>query len=628
MRLYSGTTEQFIDDTVQNKISEKLTIAFENYYGHRASPGEITSWTNSLQFLKNAIQASSLLNNMIVLEYELPYSNERIDCLLFGEGLNKSENIVIIELKQWSDVEDSVIEYNIITFVGKANRMLAHPSLQVKGYYYHLKDLIQLFDDDPKINLSSCVYCHNYSKKESSTLFLPKFKQLLEEFPVFAKEDFKELGTFLKQRLASGNGLELFNRFITSNIQPSKKLIDYTKEMIRGQKVFYLMDDQIAANNTILDRAKKCSKLKNKSVIIVSGGPGTGKSVIALNAVAELLAKGQKVFHATGSAAFTSTVRKVVGTRPAKLFKYFNSFSNLKENEIDVLICDEAHRIRRTSVSRYTKKLLRTNTPQIEELIRVAKVSIFFLDEFQIVRPEEVGSIKLIKETAQKFGADIFEFELKTQFRCSGSDGYLNWIDNTLNIRETANRTLAKTEKMEFKIFNNPKELREAIERKNKENANSARLVAGFCWPWSNPNPDGTLKEDIVIGDFRATWEAKNDAAKLAPGIPKAAFWAYDPNGVNQVGSIYTIQGFEFEYVGVIFGKDLIYDPEIKEWVGSPENSADQALKRDKEKFLEHVKNVYRTLLTRGMKGIYVYFMDQDTEDFFKSRIESFSSTG
>lgn len=623
MRLYSGNTQQFIDDTIQNQIAEKLKIAFENYYGRRTSPSEITSWTNSLQFLKNAIQASALLDSMIILEYELPYSNERIDCILFGEGQDKNENVVIIELKQWSDVEDSEIEYNVITFVGKGKRMLEHPSMQVMGYYYHLKDLVQLFEEDPKVNLSSCVYCHNYSRNENSVLFLPKFEKLTKEFPIFAKEDFKQLGDYLKRRLAKGNGLELFNRFVTSNIRPSKKLIDYTKEMIRGQKVFYLMDDQIAVNNAILDRAKKCSKLKNKSVIIVSGGPGTGKSVIALNAIAELISKGQTVFHATGSAAFTTTVRKVVGTRAAKLFKYFNSFGKLKENEIDVLICDEAHRIRKTSVSRYTKREFVTNTPQIEELIKVAKVSVFFIDEYQIVRPEEVGNIKLIKETAKKFGADVFEFELKTQFRCSGSDGYLNWIDNTLNIRETANRILTKNEKMEFKIFTSPEALREAIKMKNKEKPNSARLVAGFCWPWSNPNPDGTLKEDVVIGDFRATWEAKNDAAKLVKGIPKAALWAYDPNGVNQVGSIYTIQGFEFEYVGVIIGKDLIYDPDRKEWMGLPENSADQALKRDKEKFLAHVKNVYRTLLTRGMKGVYVYFMDQDTEDFFRSRIET-----
>jgi DUF2075 family protein len=119
------------------------------------------------------------------------------------------------------------------------------------------------------------------------------------------------------------------------------------------------------------------------------------------------------------------------------------------------------------------------------------------------------------------------------------------------------------------------------------------------------------------------TWEAKNEAARLAPGIPRAALWAYDPNGVSQMGSIYTIQGFEFDYVGVVFGKDAVYDSKTKSWVSRPENSADSTVKRDRQRFLQNVKNAYRVLLTRGMKGCYVYFMDKETGDYFKSRIES-----
>ena len=393
--------------------------------------------------------------------------------------------------------------------------------------------------------------------------------------------------------------------------------------MIHGQQIFNLLDEQIVANNTIIDRAKKFSKLRNKSVIIIKGGPGTGKSVIALNALAELLSKGLKVYHATGSKAFTSTLRKIVGFRTALLFKYFNSFTTHKENEIDVLICDEAHRIRKTSNSRFTRIESRSNVPQIEELVKASKVSIFFIDEFQIVRPDEVGNIELIMETAKKYDAEIFEFELKTQFRCSGSDGYLNWVDNTLGIRETANPFLFEHEKMEFKIFSSPKLLYEAIMQKNLQKQNSARLVAGFCWPWSDTKPDGTLVEDVVIGDFKMTWEAKNESKKLALGIPKAALWAFDPNGVSQVGSIYTIQGFEFDFVGIIFANDLKYNPNNKDWVGVPENSCDSQVKRAKGKdFTKYVKNVYRTLLTRGMKGVYVYFMNKNTEDFFRSRIK------
>ena len=169
--------------------------------------------------------------------------------------------------------------------------------------------------------------------------------------------------------------------------------------------------------------------------------------------------------------------------------------------------------------------------------------------------------------------------------------------------------------------MNTPHELYEAIKQKNDETPNSARLVAGFCWPWSNPNPDGTLVKDVKIDDFEMSWEGK-DGYRLAPGIPPASLWPLDPNGVHQIGSIYTIQGFEFEYVGVIIGPDLIYNFENQCWVAMKENSADSVVKRSGEKLLDLLRNTYRVLLTRGMKGCYIYFVDKETENFFKSRME------
>ena len=623
MRLYSGTTQEFIRDTNHNLLADKLETAFHAHFGHKPSPGELTSWINSSQFIKNVVQEAMLSDNMIVLEYEIPYSNGRIDYLLFGKAANGSQNVVVVEAKQWQNVEPCDIEENIITLLGSGKRMTEHPSYQVRGYHNFLKDFVTVFSEDKPLNLYSCVYCHNYNKTPDSVLFSPKFKEIISEYPVFAKQDFSALADYLKQRLGGGSGLEIFNRVVESRIAPSKKLLEHARIMVNGQKTFNLIDDQIVANNTIVDRAKKAAKLGKKSVIIVRGGPGTGKSVIALNVLAEMASMNKPVFHATGSSAFTNTLRKIAGPRASHLFKYFMDFpdTKFKENEVPVLICDEAHRIRSKSNSIYTPRELRSDMPQVEQLIRASKVSVFFIDDYQVVRPNEVGSSKLIKDTAERLDAEVFDFELKTQFRCNGSDGYLNWIDNTLGIRDTANRMLTKNEKMEFKIFGSPNALDATIREKNAQTPNSARLVAGFCWKWSDPKPDGTLVEDVEIEDFKRTWELK-PGKRGAPGIPPAALWAYDPRGVDQVGSIYTIQGFEFDYVGVIFGKDLTYDPEKKEWVGKPENSADAVVKRSKETFLQNVKNTYRVLMTRGMKGCYVYFLDKETENYFKSRLE------
>lgn len=623
VKLYSGSTKDFVQDTILNEITDRLRESFEVYYGHKPNVSEQNAWSNSFQYLKNIIESSKLYDNMIVLEFELPYSNRRIDAMLFGKGENNSDNVVLIELKQWSKVEDTDIENMVYTYVGGANRLEPHPSIQVEGYHLNLQDFVSVFEE-PNTDLYSCVYCHNYSKEREKVLFLDKFKEILKEHPLFAKEDVINFGKYLKDKIGSGQGLEIFNRFSNSAIRPSKKLIEHTKKMVNGQQVFNLIDEQLSANYAIIDRAKKASQLKRKCVIIVKGGPGTGKSVIALNALAELLSKGLTVYHATGSRAFTSTLKKVVGTRVGNFFKYFNSFTGAKENDIDVLICDEAHRIRNTSNSRYTRRENRTDTPQIEELIKISKVSIFFIDDYQVVRPTEIGSSDMIIETAKKYGAEIIDFELKTQFRCNGSDSYLNWIDNTLGINYGTKKLLDKDDKMEFKIFNNPQELYDEINKKNEEKPNSARMVAGYCWPWSNTNPDGTLNEDVVIGDFKMTWEAKDDSRVLAPGVVKASLWAYDPRAINQMGSIYTIQGFEFEYVGVIFAEDLIYNKAENKWIGDRTKTCDPALKGrsiSEEQFTKYVKNIYRVLLSRGMKGCYIYFMNKDTEEYFRDRL-------
>ena len=196
--------------------------------------------------------------------------------------------------------------------------------------------------------------------------------------------------------------------------------------------------------------------------------------------------QGRTVYHATGSSAFTNTLRKIVGVRARSLFKFFNSFMTMEPNSVDILVCDEAHRIRKNSNNRYTKREARSDKPQIDELIDVAKLSIFFIDENQIVRPDEIGSLQLIKDAALRFGvaeADIAEFELKTQFRCSGSDAYLQWLDKTLGIADSESTSFDA--RMQFRIFENPHEMMEEIRERNAEKKNSARIVAGFCWPWS-----------------------------------------------------------------------------------------------------------------------------------------------
>ena len=332
----------------------------------------------------------------------------------------------------------------------------------------------------------------------------------------------------------------------------------------------------------------------------------------------ELMRQGRTVFHATGSSAFTNTLRQIVGRRAKSLFKFFNSFMTAGPDSIDILVCDEAHRIRRTSNSRYTPRTERSDFPQIDELLRVAKLNIFFIDENQIVRPEEIGSIDLIKEASKRFGvdaSDISEFELKTQFRCSGSDAYLQWLDRVLGITDSDESVFDA--RMEFRIFSSPSAMMDEIRKRNSEKKNSARITAGFCWPWSEPLPDGTLVNDVQIGDFAMPWEKKDTFWK----------WASDDSGMEQVGTVYTAQGFEFDYIGVIFGKDLVYGADQDQWRSAPERSHDTQVKRKNANLTQHLKHVYRVLMSRAHKGVYVHFMDKSTEQYFRSALPALQAS-
>jgi DUF2075 family protein len=478
------------------------------------------------------------------------------------------------------------------------------------------------YEGDKPVSLDACTYLHNYSIHPDDVIISKKFESLIQEYPLFSKDDVDSLCDYLVPRLESGQGIDVLRRIEGGRYRPSKKLMEHVGQIIKGKQEYILLDEQLVAYDKVISSARKGHHDKQKRVIIIKGGPGTGKSVIAINLMADLLLEGYNTHYATGSRAFTTTLRKIIGTRGAIQFKYFNSYMHAERDAVDVLICDEAHRIRKTSDSRYTRTEERTGEPQIQELINAAKVGVFFIDQDQVVRPDEIGTVKHIQEFAQANDCTIFEYELEAQFRCSGSDAFVNWINNTLGIRKTANALWTGDEDFDFKIFDSLDDLDKAV-REKSEQGFKARMTAGFCWEWSKkPKSDGMLHEDVSVGDYRRPWNARPEATRLARGIPRATLWAHDPNGIDQIGCVYTAQGFEFDYVGVIFGNDLVYDLDRQIWMGRPENSGDPVVRRSRDKFIDLVKNTYRVLLSRGLKGCYIYFLDKDTERFFKSRMD------
>lgn len=624
MLVYEGTIQQFARDVRENHITEIMEHNFYQHFGYNVGPSVRNSWQNSLSRVRDVIEIAELVDNMIALEYEIPYNQSRLDCLLFGENPKGQANMLLMELKQWSNVSALPEDGNFVeTFVGGGDRIVPHPSQQVKGYDNYLRHFVYELHGPLPIHLHSCVYCHNYTRVEDGGLFDPKYADLTVEYPVYTKEDAVVLGNRIKQLLAAGNGFEIFNRFMQSEIKPSENLLRNVSKIIQNDSVFSLLNEQLVAKNLIWSKVKKFKKKHEKSVIIVQGGPGTGKSLIALNLLAEAAQRKMTVFYGCKSKSFIEGLKKLVGGDGQMLFSNLLRFlpSRMDENEIDLLLVDEAHRIERSSNFQYTREGDRTDMPQIDQLIRCSKISVFFLDDRQNVRSNEIGRSSLLREAAARLGGSLSEVTLLSQFRCMGSNDYLLWLESVLGYSDEK-RMLRKADNFDFKIFSSPDEIYSFIVQREKEKPNSARMVAGFCWPWSNElDGNGELRKDVVIGNFKMPWETHD---KISPprGYVRWYEWAFRTEGVKQIGCIYTAQGFEFDYIGVIIGKDLVYDSRTNSLKGDVSATADPSLKRNGTNFDTYVKNIYRTLLSRGMKGCYVYFIDKDTERFVRSRIE------
>jgi hypothetical protein len=621
MRLYSGTTKSLIEDSSFNRIATKLKDAFFNEFRYQPSVAEVNSWNNSLRAVSQVFQTACLLDHGVLLELQLPLTSKRLDCLVTGYDTQKAANAVIIELKQWNGCRGASGKNEVATFVGGNVRDVLHPAVQVAQYMMYLTDCHTAFHGEGAISAHACSYLHNYSPIKNDPLFSPQFTEQITRFPVFTADHVSDMTAFLDERIHGGDSGAIAAMVAQSKYRPSKKLLDHINKLIKGKPEYVLLDEQLVVYDKVVEAAQMGVKGKKKVAIIVRGGPGTGKSVIAMNLLGDLSGMGFNAHYVTGSRAFTSTMREIVGARGAAQVRYFNSYMGADVNVIDVMIADEAHRIRETSNNRYTPKVKQSKLSQIQELLKASRTSVFFIDDNQIVRPGEIGSTHYIETEAKKLNCDVCDFELEAQFRCAGSEAFVSWINNTLGVQRTAHVIWNQADEFDFKIMPSPQALEEAIREKLTKKS-TARLTAGFCWPWSNPKSDGTLVNDVIINEYARPWNAKSGSHSLAPGIPKESLWAYDAGGVNQVGCVYTAQGFEFDYVGVIFGPDLLYLPELANWKGDKAKSYDTVVKRSGERFTQMVKNTYRVLLTRGMKGCYVHFMDKNTENFFRSRME------
>lgn len=617
MIIYSKTKEEFCNDVLTNSIDEIVGSEIRNLTGRKTSPQELRAFSNSLEKMHLVLHDKEIPNDCgISIEYNIPQTGKRIDLIISGKN-NNAENVIIVELKQWESCSTTDKDGIVRTYLGGGLHDTSHPSYQAYSYAAILNAFNQTIEEE-NISLYPCAYLHNYHPDNNITSSF--YDYYIEKAPVFLRPDAIKLRDFIKKFIKQGDDSNIMYKIDNGIIKPTKTLADAINSLLKGNKEFIMIDEQKVVYENVKQIALKSSE-KDKNVIIVKGGAGTGKSVVAINLLAELVKKGDLAQYVTK----TTAPRDVYFNKLRGDFKMFalknlfvgsGSFMNTPKNSVKTLLVDEAHRLTEQT------GFLKQGDNQIKEIINTALCSVFFIDEDQKVSLSDYGEISEIERIAKGLGTNIHHFELLSQFRCNGSDGYIDWLNNTLQIRETANYFFnEKDYNFDFRIFDNPDRLKEEIFERNEIN-NKARLVAGYCWDWVSKKDK--ILNDITIPNYEFSMKWNFDSYDSA--------WIIDSNSVNEVGCIHTCQGLEVDYIGVIVGNDLIVrngeviaQPQERSRMDKTIFGYKKLLKENpvyaKQLLRTIIQNTYKTLMTRGMKGCYVYFTDNETRDYFRSRM-------
>lgn len=616
MLIYSKTKQDFMRDVEDGRLTEILITTLREKMHRNTPASEIQSWDNSLQRMYTVLNTNVPETCGVAIEYNVPLTAKRVDFIVSGYDEHGGEHADIIELKQWTSAEsvhgkDAVVR----TVLSGGVREVAHPSYQAWSYAQLISDYNSSVQDQ-SIALHPCAFAHNYIVDGTSALADPIYREYLDRAPLFGKYDVSKMRAFIQRNLKRGDKGEILEHIEHGKLRPSKSLQDSLRGMLDGNQEFVLIDSQKVFYERALQFAVRAKEENKKIVYIVKGGPGTGKSVIAINLLAQLTIRRQVAAYVSKNSAPRNVYStELKGTRSKKsvdaLFKGSGAFVDVDSDVYDVLIVDEAHRLNEKS-GLYGN----LGENQIKEIINASRLSVFFIDESQRVTLKDIGSVAEIEKQAAAFGATVVTDELDSQFRCNGSDGYLAWVDNALEIRDTANWDLEGLD-YDFAVVDSPAELEQKIRDKNLAR-NKARMVAGYCWAWPTQTRRDTHYHDIAIGDWSISWNLNTTST-----------FAIDEDSVNECGCIHTVQGLEFDYVGVIIGPDMRYEDGKIVTDVSAHPSTDKAFtgikkmqKEDPEKAAalvdELIKNTYRTLMTRGMKGCYVYCTDPALRDYLR----------
>ena len=625
MIVYSGTKSQFNNDVNLNLISDKILEKLREKHLSGGQESEYQSWQNSLHFMRSAIDDPDIPNDVeVAIEYQIPRTSKRVDFMIAGADAANTNNVVVVELKQWSKAEkvDDIMRHSVRAYTGGANRIVNHPSYQAYAYATFIKNSSEQVQDE-RIGIKPCAYLHNCSPAARTPLDDDIYTPWLEEAPLFDKSQTIQLRNFIKKFIVSKSSSgDLLYKIDNGRIRPSKALQDCLVSLMKGNEEFMLLDDQAVVFDLCKKYMAQCRKDMQKRTIIIQGGPGTGKSVLAVNLLKEFLLKNNNACYCTKNSAPREAYQKLLAKSNYKamvnikqLFRSPFGLCNLTSNFYDCLIVDETHRLVKKMYGDWKGE------NQVKECINASLFTVFLLDEDQQITKKDIGSVEEIKKWATELGSEVIMNEdtvLQSQFRCNGSDQYIQLINNILQIGKPMDIDL-KELNFDIRVFDDPNELRDTLRELNKIN-NKARMVAGYCYDWNVKHNRGEY--DIYLENgFKAKWNLENDK-----------IWAINPNSFEEVGCIHTAQGLEFDYIGVLIGNDLRFDKAsgkiITDRTKISKDDKSSGIRSAKDDVAARlIKNTYKTLLTRGQKGCFIYCEDKALANYIRSFLVSYDVT-
>ncbi|MGW2558683.1 DUF2075 domain-containing protein [Streptomyces sp. NPDC001514] len=623
----------------RNRLLPHMAARWMHFKGTDASDTEKAAWKESLVRLAEELVEAGHGEVHMFVECQPDGVAAPADVILVGvHPETRHDSLLVVELKRWSSVgrSDKPEKVEVPGMEPKK-----HPSAQVRQVIDYFQS-----DSGPLRGLSvayaGLTYLHNATTESVHPLLeagVPTGAHAL----YFTEDTRRDLLDEVNDRFGKESGAPAAERLLQRLGLRNTPLLEAMALSEGEDTVFTLRGEQ----KTVWRDVKKAVEYaraglpnsRQRAVFLVKGGAGSGKSAIGLELLRYFTAQGREVRYASGSRAFDASMKYFIrGDEHISVdqFVYFHHFVEAPEPPLDLLICDEAHRLRERSTNRFWPPERQGMQPQVDELIKAARVTVFLLDENQSVRRDEVGTGELIEQAALRHGVTAQLYGLQTEFRCGGSDSYRQWVLDLLGISGESAEVWSPDGLMHVEVADSVESL-EAIVRSEQWAGATARMVAGFCWPWSDPDElTHELHLDVQIGDWHRPWNAKGDRSSYSDGAPPAKLWAAKAEGIGQIGCVYSAQGLEWDWCGVIMGDDMVWRDGA--WVfnrgkSSPpdENGKRHLLKSGSvdtriphssgEGFAKCIRNAYHVLLTRASRATVLYSTDRLTQEYLKEKV-------